>query len=134
VAGQQSDKQLPHQFHLASSRSTYWRAGLCSIDRALATSEGTHRCCLNAIPHQDAVSQLNKCCGLNAGLTAPTRSTCWQQRKIILHQKYRRRGDATQLLRSMTKLRAAGVAAFISGAGPTVLVLHTGIGMLKRHD
>jgi homoserine kinase len=26
----------------------------------------------------------------------------------------------------MTKLRKAGVAAFISGAGPTVLVLHTG--------
>jgi homoserine kinase len=26
----------------------------------------------------------------------------------------------------MTKLRKAGVAAFISGAGPAVLVLHTG--------
>ena len=26
----------------------------------------------------------------------------------------------------MNKLRAAGVAAFISGAGPTVLALHTG--------
>ena len=26
----------------------------------------------------------------------------------------------------LNKLRAAGVAAFISGAGPTVLVLHTG--------
>jgi homoserine kinase len=26
----------------------------------------------------------------------------------------------------LMKLRAAGVAAFISGAGPTVLVLHTG--------
>ena len=26
----------------------------------------------------------------------------------------------------MTKLRAAGVAAFISGAGPTVMALHTG--------
>ena len=42
-----------------------------------------------------------------------------------LHQSYRK--DAMpQSFALMTKLRKAGVAAFISGAGPTVLVLHTG--------
>jgi homoserine kinase len=42
-----------------------------------------------------------------------------------LHQSYRQ--DAMpQSFALMTKLRKAGVAAFISGAGPTVLVLHTG--------
>ena len=42
-----------------------------------------------------------------------------------LHQSYRQ--DAMpHSFALMTKLREAGVAAFISGAGPTVLVLHTG--------
>lgn len=43
----------------------------------------------------------------------------------FLHQSYRADAmpDSFALL---TKLRSAGVAAFISGAGPTVLVLHTG--------
>ena len=43
----------------------------------------------------------------------------------FLHQSYRK--DAMpQSFALLTKLRNAGVAAFISGAGPTVLVLHTG--------
>lgn len=42
-----------------------------------------------------------------------------------LHQSYRQ--DAMpHSFALMSKLRSAGVAAFISGAGPTVLVLHTG--------
>ena len=35
-------------------------------------------------------------------------------------------GLRDQVAKLLTKLRKAGVAAFISGAGPTVLVLHTG--------
>jgi homoserine kinase len=43
----------------------------------------------------------------------------------FLHQSYRK--DAMpQSFVLLTKLRNAGVAAFISGAGPTVLVLHSG--------
>jgi homoserine kinase len=43
----------------------------------------------------------------------------------FLHQSYR--SDAMPAsFALMTKLRAAGVAAFISGAGPTVMALHTG--------
>jgi homoserine kinase len=42
----------------------------------------------------------------------------------FLHQRYR--SDAMPASYAlMTKLRAAGIAAFISGAGPTVLALHT---------
>ena len=43
----------------------------------------------------------------------------------FLHQSYR--ADAMPAsFALLTRLRSAGVAAFISGAGPTVLVLHTG--------
>jgi homoserine kinase len=43
----------------------------------------------------------------------------------FLHQRYRQEAMPASFA-LMTKLRAAGVAAFISGAGPTVLALHTG--------
>jgi homoserine kinase len=42
----------------------------------------------------------------------------------FLHQSYREEAMPASFA-LMTKLRAAGVAAFISGAGPTVLALHT---------
>jgi homoserine kinase len=42
----------------------------------------------------------------------------------FLHQTYREEAMPASFT-LMTKLRAAGVAAFISGAGPTVLALHT---------
>jgi len=43
----------------------------------------------------------------------------------FLHQSYRAEAMPASF-KLLTKLRNAGVAAFISGAGPTVLVLHTG--------
>jgi len=43
----------------------------------------------------------------------------------FLHQSYRSEAMPASFT-LMTKLRAAGVAAFISGAGPTVMALHTG--------
>jgi homoserine kinase len=43
----------------------------------------------------------------------------------FLHQSYREEAMHASFV-LMTKLRAAGVAAFISGAGPTVMALHTG--------
>ena len=42
-----------------------------------------------------------------------------------LHQEFRREGMARSV-DLMKKLRAAGVAATISGAGPSILVVHTG--------
>lgn len=41
-----------------------------------------------------------------------------------IHQQYRREA-MPRSLSLVTKLRAAGFAAFVSGAGPTVLLLHT---------
>lgn len=50
----------------------------------------------------------------------------------FLHQSYR--ADAMPAsFALLTKLRNAGVAAFISGAGPSVLVLHTG-GSAEDHE
>jgi homoserine kinase len=43
----------------------------------------------------------------------------------FLHQTYRSEAMPASFA-LLTKLRAAGVAAFISGAGPTVMALHTG--------
>jgi homoserine kinase len=43
----------------------------------------------------------------------------------FLHQKYRQEAMPKSFA-LLNKLRAAGVAAFVSGAGPTVLALHTG--------
>ena len=43
----------------------------------------------------------------------------------FLHQSYRAEAMPTSFALLM-KLRKAGVAAFVSGAGPTILVLHTG--------
>jgi homoserine kinase len=43
----------------------------------------------------------------------------------FLHQSYRAEAMPASF-ELLMKLRKAGVAAFISGAGPTVLVLHTG--------
>ena len=43
----------------------------------------------------------------------------------FLHQSYRAEAMPSSFA-LLIKLRKAGVAAFISGAGPTVLVLHTG--------
>jgi homoserine kinase len=42
----------------------------------------------------------------------------------FMHQSYRQEAMPSSFA-LMTKLRAAGIAAFISGAGPTVLALHT---------
>ena len=42
----------------------------------------------------------------------------------FLHQSYRQEAMPASIA-LMTKLRAAGLAAFVSGAGPTVLALHT---------
>ena len=48
----------------------------------------------------------------------------WRATEDFLHQKYRQEAMPASFA-LVTKLRAAGVAAFISGAGPSVLALHT---------
>jgi homoserine kinase len=77
-----------------------------------------------SIPHQDAVrNSINTAVLIQALQHRP--DLLLGATEDYLHQSYRK--DAMpQSFALMTKLRKAGVAAFISGAGPTVLVLHTG--------
>ena len=77
-----------------------------------------------SIPHQDAVrNSINTAVLVQALQHRP--DLLLAATEDYLHQSYR--SDAMpQSFALMTKLRKAGVAAFISGAGPTVLVLHTG--------
>ena len=77
-----------------------------------------------SIPHQDAVrNSINTAVLVQALQSRP--DLLLGATEDYLHQSYRK--DAMpQSFTLMTKLRKAGVAAFISGAGPTVLVLHTG--------
>ncbi|TRZ85344.1 MAG: homoserine kinase [Streptomycetaceae bacterium] len=76
------------------------------------------------VPHSDAVA--------NSANTALLVHALSQRPDLLfvatqdfLHQKYREEVKPKSFA-LVTKLRAAGVAAFISGAGPAVLVLHAG--------
>lgn len=77
-----------------------------------------------SIPHQDAVrNSANTAILITALQSRP--DLLVSATEDYLHQSYRQ--DAMpHSFALMGKLRRAGVAAFISGAGPTVLVLHTG--------
>ena len=77
-----------------------------------------------SIPHQDAVrNSINTAVLVQALQHRP--DLLLGATEDYLHQSYRSEA-MPQSFALMTKLRKAGVAAFISGAGPTVLVLHTG--------
>jgi len=77
-----------------------------------------------SIPHTDAVKNSSNVAVLVYALQHRP-DLLLGATEDYLHQFYRKDAmpDSFAL---MTKLRKAGVAAFISGAGPTVLVLHTG--------
>ena len=76
------------------------------------------------IPHIDAVKNSAHTALLTQALSIRP-DLLFTATEDFLHQSYRK--DAMpRSFALLTKLRAAGVAAFISGAGPTVLVLHSG--------
>ena len=75
------------------------------------------------IPHQDAVLNASRAALLVHAIEFRP-DLLLEATEDLLHQNYR----AEAMPKSMalvTKLRAAGVPAMISGAGPSVLVLHT---------
>ena len=75
------------------------------------------------IPHQDAVLNTSRAALLVHAIQSRP-DLLLEATEDLLHQNYR----AEAMPKSMalvTKLRAAGVPAMISGAGPSVLVLHT---------
>jgi len=77
-----------------------------------------------SIPHSDAVKNSSNVAVLLQALQHRP-DLLLGATQDYLHQSYRKDAMPSSFA-LMTKLRSAGVAAFISGAGPTVLVLHTG--------
>ena len=75
-----------------------------------------------SIPHSEATINSGRAALLVHALTSRP-DLLFAATEDHLHQKYRRDG-MPKSVDLVNKLRAAGVAAMISGAGPTVLVLH----------
>ena len=76
------------------------------------------------IPHRDAAQNSANSALLVHALTLRP-DLLFRATQDFLHQAYRSEAMPASFA-LLTKLRGAGVAAFISGAGPTVLALHTG--------
>jgi homoserine kinase len=74
------------------------------------------------VPHADAAFNAARSALLVAALTTGTTDVLWEATQDRLHQGYRAPGqpESSELL---GRLRQAGLAAVISGAGPSVLVL-----------
>jgi len=77
-----------------------------------------------SIPHNDAVKNSSNVAVLVQALQHRP-DLLLGATEDYLHQSYRKEAMPNSFA-LMTKLRKAGVAAFISGAGPAVMVLHTG--------
>jgi homoserine kinase len=95
-------------------------AVVCVAPTAMATHEA--RCALPAVvPHADAVANAARSALLLAGLTRDP-SLLFDATEDFLHQRYRAAAmpETADLLR---RLRRAGIAAVVSGAGPSVLAL-----------
>ena len=76
------------------------------------------------IPHRDATQNSANSALLVHALTLRP-DLLFRATEDFLHQSYRSEAMPASFA-LLNKLRGAGVAAFISGAGPTVLALHTG--------
>ena len=90
---------------------------------AVATSKA-RKMLPETVPHRDAARNSANSALLVHALTLRP-DLLYRATEDFLHQSYRAEAMPASFA-LLTKLRAAGVAAFISGAGPTVLVLHTG--------
>lgn len=75
------------------------------------------------VPHSDASQNAGRSALLVHALTSRP-DLLFPATEDLIHQQYRA-SAMPQSMELVNKLRAAGVAAFISGAGPTVLILHT---------
>jgi homoserine kinase len=90
--------------------------------KALATSKA-RKMLPDSIPFADAVQNSRNASLMSHALTLRP-DLLFTATEDFLHQSYR--ADAMpESFALVEKLRGAGVAAFISGAGPTVLALHT---------
>jgi homoserine kinase len=95
-------------------------AVVCVAPTTMATHEA--RCALPAVvPHADAAANAARSALLLAGLTRDP-SLLFDATEDFLHQRYRAAAmpETAELLH---RLRQAGIAAVVSGAGPSVLAL-----------
>ncbi len=90
--------------------------------KALATSKA-RKMLPESIPFADAVRNTSNAAIMSHALTQKP-ELLFTATEDFLHQSYRAEA-MPESIALMQKLRGAGLAAFISGAGPTVLVLHT---------
>ena len=90
---------------------------------AVATSKA-RKMLPETVPHRDAARNSANSALLVHALTLRP-DLLFRATEDFLHQSYRREAMPASFA-LLNKLRGAGVAAFISGAGPTVLALHTG--------
>ncbi len=97
------------------------RALLLIPSTQLATNKA-RRMLPETIPHKDAAINAGRAALLVHALTARP-DLLFVATEDHLHQNYRREG-MPKSVDLVAKLRGAGVAAMISGAGPSVLVLH----------
>ena len=79
------------------------------------------------VPHVDAAANAARAALLVAAISGRP-ELLWEATRDWLHQEYRRPA-MPKSLELLTQLRSAGLAAVISGAGPTVLVLDTRAGL-----
>lgn len=79
------------------------------------------------VPHVDAAANAARAALLVAAVGG-RRELLWEATRDWLHQEYRR-AAMPRSVELMTQLREAGLAAVISGAGPSVLVLGDGPGL-----
>ena len=89
---------------------------------ALATSKA-RKMLPESIPFADAQRNTSNAAIMTQALTIRP-DLLFTATEDFLHQSYRQEAMPSSFA-LMTKLRAAGIAACISGAGPTVLALHT---------
>ena len=92
-------------------------------DSALSTAKA-RKLLPDSIPHAEAVANSTRSALLVQALSLQP-ELLFTATEDFLHQKYRQ-SAMPKSFALVTNLRSIGVAAFISGAGPTVLVLHTG--------
>ena len=97
------------------------RALLLIPSTQLATNKA-RRMLPETVPHKDAAVNAGRAALLVHALTARP-DLLFVATEDYLHQNYRREG-MPKSVDLVAKLRGAGVAAMISGAGPSVLVLH----------
>jgi homoserine kinase len=74
------------------------------------------------VPHGDAAFNAARSALLIAALTSGTTGALWESTQDRLHQGYRAAGMPASI-ELMDRLRADGIAAVISGAGPAVMAL-----------